>query len=290
MNVVSSDPGSQWPTPMEVRCRLCMHVSMQGLKQHVEVNVKMSAVFWTLESNTRTCSGEYTYIQYHRRMCPAPAIPSAYRASAENVRKSVIWTDLISQYFDLKHFLVNYNAASILTPPNALKLVTFDQYPEFLRKSEGCRDNSVSTCALLIRSMRYTFDDYSEWVRASFSSIFGAQAVPLSWPRRSGGEPGDTAGPSGSEAPTADSLLSMSTVSVDCGLCSQPVQQGATLCPASWWVKSHRTVEGFQGERLKRHHGAHVSSRWHHYAVPMACLVQQPEQVLLAHPCCWSCT
>jgi len=122
----------------------------------------------------------------------------------------------LSQYFDLKHFLVNYNAASILTPPNALKLVTFDQYPEFLRKSEGCRDNSVSTCALLIRSMRYTFDDYSEWVRTSFSSIFGAQAVPLSWPRRSEGEPGDTAGPSGSEpeVPTADSSLSISTVSV----------------------------------------------------------------------------
>lgn len=89
MSIVPADPGSHLLWKSDVGCEL------QGLKQYMEVNVKISAVFWTPESNTRTCSGEYTYIQYHRRMCPTPAIPSAYTARAENVRKPAIQTVLI---------------------------------------------------------------------------------------------------------------------------------------------------------------------------------------------------
>ena len=176
----------------------------------------------------------------------------------------------LSQYFDLKHFLVNYNAASILTPPNALKLVTFDQYPEFLRKSEGCRDNSVSTCTLFMRH------EACIWF-PSHQDELGHPFHPFLVPRLFlYPDPEDQKESLGIQLDPLDQnqkfllqtarfqfLLSQS----DYGLCSQPVQQGATLCPASWWVKSHRTVEGFQWERLKHHHGAHVSSWWHHCAV-----------------------
>lgn len=39
-----------------------------------------------------------------------------------------------SQYFLLKHFLIDYNMLSTVTPPNALTLVTFSQHPELAKK------------------------------------------------------------------------------------------------------------------------------------------------------------
>lgn len=41
------------------------------------------------------------------------------------------------QNFHLEHFFLDYNAISSVTPLNALHLVTFHQYPEFLWEAEA---------------------------------------------------------------------------------------------------------------------------------------------------------
>lgn len=58
-----------------------------------------------------------------------------------------------SQYFHLKYYFIDHNTLSTATPPNALKLVTFSQHPEFLWKAEG-REDAGFASAFFRKSMR----------------------------------------------------------------------------------------------------------------------------------------